>query len=74
MTDLLIRQIPEDLHNKLKKRARANRRSMNQEILILLEQSLIGEKRATRHVPQPLIGAFLIDDVWLRQARAEGRA
>jgi plasmid stability protein len=74
MTDLLIRQMPEELHRKLKARARANRRSMNQEILVLLEQSVAGE--GVRPVPtvRPLKGAFPIDDEWLRRARDEGRA
>lgn len=40
VTDLLIRQIPDDLHAKLKQSARANRRSVNQEVIVLLEQTL----------------------------------
>ncbi len=74
MADLLIRQMPEDLHKKLKRRAQANRRSMNQEILILLEQSLANNRGAPAVLPQPLVGAFRIDDSWLSQAREEGRA
>ena len=75
MSDLLIRQIPEELHAKLKRRARANRRSMNQEILVLLELSVAGDKPVPSPLlPQPLYGAFPIDDEWLRRAREEGRA
>lgn len=74
MTDLLIRQIPDHLHAKLKQSARANRRSMNQEILLLLERSLGEEKSPSPSLPQPLNGAFLIDDAWLQRARDEGRA
>lgn len=74
MTDLLIRRMPEELHRKLKARARANRRSMNQEILVLLEQSVAGEKLRPAPVVRPLKGAFPIDDEWLRHARDEGRA
>ena len=74
MTDLLIRQIPDELHTKLKQSARANRRSMNQEILILLERSLTEEKPLPPPLPQPLNGAFPIDDEWLLRAREEGRA
>lgn len=73
MTDLLIRQIPDELHTKLKESARANRRSMNQEVLVLLERSL-GEGTAAPPLPQPLEGAFPIDDEWLWRAREEGRA
>lgn len=74
MTDLLIRQIPDHLHAKLKQSARDNRRSMNQEILLLLERSLGEEKPPSPPLPQPLNGAFLIDDAWLLRARDEGRA
>lgn len=73
MTDLLIRQIPDELHTKLKESARANRRSMNQEVLVLLERSL-GEETAEPPLPPPLEGAFPIDDEWLWRAREEGRA
>ncbi|CUS03473.2 protein of unknown function [Candidatus Promineifilum breve] len=73
MTDLLIRQVPDDLHTKLKKRARANRRSMNQEILILLEQFMDQERPVVPVLPSPLRGAFPIDDDWLWHAREEGR-
>lgn len=74
MTDLLIRQVPDDLHAKLKRRARANRRSMNQEIIILLEQSTAEEIPAVPLIPRPLRGAFPIDDEWLERAREGGRA
>lgn len=74
MTDLLIRQMPEEMHRQLKARARANRRSTNQEILFLLESSLRVEASAPRSIPQPVTGAFPIDDSWLQQARDEGRS
>ena len=73
MTDLLIRQVPDDLHTKLKKRARDNRRSMSQEILFLLEQSMTEERPAVPVLPRPLRGAFPIDDDWLWRAREEGQ-
>lgn len=72
MTDLLIRQMPDELHARLKQSARANRRSMNQEIIILLERSLAEED--PQPLPQPIRGAFLIDDEWLQKAREEGRS
>lgn len=74
MTDLLIRHIPEELHAKLKQSARAHRRSMNQEIIVLLEQSLAEDRPLPLPVPQPLHGSFPIDDEWLLHAREEGRA
>ncbi len=73
MTDILIRQLPAELHRKLKERAQANRRSMNQEIQILLETALADE-RPIPSAPPPFQGAFPIDDEWLLRAREEGRA
>lgn len=42
MVNLTIRNIPEALMNKLRKRSTAERRSINSEVLVLLEKSLIG--------------------------------
>lgn len=39
MKSVLIRQIPEDVLDGLKKRASRHRRSLQQEILLLLEES-----------------------------------
>ena len=40
MPGLLIREVPPELHKKLKQRARAHRRSLGREALVLLEQAL----------------------------------
>jgi plasmid stability protein len=42
MVNLTIRNISEELMNKLRKRAALERRSINSEILILLEKSVFG--------------------------------
>ncbi len=73
MTDLIIRQLPAEIHRKLKERAQANRRSVNQEIQILLETALADALPPTS-APPPFQGAFPIDDAWLLRAREEGRA
>lgn len=41
MANLTIKNIPEDLYQKLKQRAELNRRSMNAEVLVCLEETLI---------------------------------
>lgn len=68
MTDILIRQVPEELYARLKQSAEVNHRDLNQEIIILLERSLFEEPS---RLPDPLQGTFPIDDEWLRQAREE---
>ena len=42
MAVLLIKEIPKDLHRKLKARAAANRRSLSGEALTILESALHG--------------------------------
>ncbi len=41
MAMLTIKKIPADLHERLKQQARQNRRSLNSEIIVLLEQALL---------------------------------
>jgi len=40
MASLMIRDIPVELHDRLKERAKANRRSLNKEALVILETAL----------------------------------
>jgi hypothetical protein len=54
---LTIRRCPPEVHEALKKSARANRRSLNAEVLVLLERE---------SAPQPVKGAELAER--LRQA------
>ena len=74
MIVLIIRRVPTKLHNMLKERAALNRCSMNQELLALLEEALIGGRWVTAEPPAPFTGRFLIDDDWIQTAREEGRA
>ncbi len=74
MPGLLIRNLPKELHRRLKKRAAQNRRSMNQEAIVLLENALGSEARDTGEPPAPFQGSFSIDDSWLNEAKQSGRA
>lgn len=40
MANLIIKNIPDDLYQRLKQRTELNRRSMNSEVLICLEETL----------------------------------
>lgn len=44
MVNLTIKNIPDNLYQKLKKRAELNRRSMNAEVLVCLEETLIAPR------------------------------
>ena len=50
MPTLTIRNVPEDLHARLKEQARRNRRSLNQEVIAELDaiQQVSGERKSTR--------------------------
>lgn len=40
MANLMIRDLPPELHDRLKQRAKANRRSLGKEALVILEEAL----------------------------------
>lgn len=74
MPNLLIRDLPEEVHRRLKERAAQNRRSMNQEVLLLLEEAVEWRENETPDPPVPFQGDFGIDDTWLDEAKRSGRA
>lgn len=71
MPSIVVKDIPEKLHKRLKAQAREHRRSMSQEILTILENGLVPLKR--RKLP-PLVKAnVLITDEMINAAKREGR-
>lgn len=79
MATLTLKNVPDDLYRTLRNRAQVNRRSINSEALVCLEQVLgkpaedvevtlarLARLRSAMHVP-PLTDSFL------RKARDEGR-
>ncbi|RIK39014.1 MAG: hypothetical protein DCC55_19350 [Chloroflexi bacterium] len=74
MATLLLRDLPDHLHRKLKRRATANHRSMAKEALALLESALAAEEIAPPEPPQPFVGRFPLTDALLDEAKSEGRA
>ncbi|HNT36971.1 MAG TPA: Arc family DNA-binding protein [bacterium] len=53
MPDILIKNIPSEVHERLKVRARKNRRPMAQELLVILDSTL---QQDTRQFPAPVAG------------------
>ncbi len=74
MAKLLIRQLPDELHRKLRMRARQNRRSVAEEVIVLLEMALAHAEPKKLVLPQPFKGQFLLTDEWSERAKTEGRA
>jgi plasmid stability protein len=70
MPGILIKNFPTKLHKELKKRAKENHRSMNQEALTLLQEAL--EERLTK-LPPLRRGKFFLTNEWIDKAKREGR-
>ena len=74
MSALLIRDLPPEVHRKLKLLAQHNRRSLSAEASRLIEQALVAQEHDVHDLPVPLVGAFPLTDEWLNSAKNEGRA
>ena len=71
MASLLLKNIPDDLHEQLKTEAKKHRRSMIQEAIVLLEQSL---SLYPRTFPDPIKGNKPITQDIVTAAIREGRS
>lgn len=73
MPALLIKDLPADLHERLKEEARKHHRSMTKEALCILESGLDAPSRSLRDV-KPVSCRIRIDDAWIKRARKWGRS
>lgn len=71
MSSLLIKNMPEDLHARLKESARRHRRSMTQEALVILEKHL---SMGPVEFPEPVIPLKPITAALIRKGIREGRS
>lgn len=74
MPAVLIKDVPKALHRQLRERALKNRRSMNQELLVLLEGALEKGADAPRSLPPAAPTSRKLTDAWLKKAIRRGRA
>ncbi len=72
MASLMIRDVPAEIHARLKSDAKRHHRSMAKHLLAILEQSL--SKELTTEEIQPVCGRFPLTDEFLDRAKREGRA
>jgi plasmid stability protein len=79
MASLTIKNLPEDLHRKLKRQAKANRRSLTGEAIACLERGVQPPRvdpeeflADVRELRKRIRGPA-ITDAWLRRAKNEGR-
>ena len=80
MATVTLKNVPEALVQILKKQAKQNRRSLNQEALARLEASLAAPRRggaetvvALRRLHKRLMGLPPLTDAFLRRAKEDGR-
>lgn len=79
MATLTIKNIPMELYERLKRRAKANRRSINQEVIAVIERSLTtppidvdSTLERTRRIRE-LTAQYRIREEELEQWKNEGR-
>lgn len=72
MAGLVIKQLPENLHRRLKEQAARNHRSMTKEVIALLERGLELEEEI-KELPAPYQGRFRLTDDFVDRAKREGR-
>lgn len=80
MATLTLKNVPDELVERLKMEAKENRRSLNQETLLRLEKSLATRRRsveetlvALRRLHVKMEGLPPVDDEFIARAKAEGR-
>jgi hypothetical protein len=80
MASVTLKNVPPELVTLLKREARQNRRSLNQEALARLEASLAGPRRrgpdavkTLRRLHRRMAGLKPLTDAFLERAKSEGR-
>lgn len=71
MSALLIKNIPPPLHERLRQRAAAHHRSMNREVIAILERELAIP--VTSELPPPVRTLKPIDHEWVVQVIRDAR-
>ena len=72
MPALLVKDMPPELHQRLKEEAARNHRSMAKQMITILEQNLGAAQ--VRAYPAPVRVAFPMTDRFLNKAKRWGRA
>ena len=73
MASLLIRNLPPELHRRLKEQAARHHRSMTREAIALIEEAL-GSTGAVREAPPPYRGEFDLTDDFVEEAKRSDRS
>ena len=72
MASVLIKNLPDELHHQLKLRAQRHHRSLNKELIALIEAAL--KSPSIEDLPEPVTLRKPLTQSMLDRAREEGRA
>ena len=72
MPEILIKDLPPKLHQKLKERAAQHHRTVTMEVLAMIED-VLGDEELAKEIPAPFKGRFPLTDQIIERAKAEGR-
>jgi plasmid stability protein len=75
MSTLVIKNLPDELHDRLRERAQRNHRSVTKEVIVLLEQGVLAPAaRCPIELPPPIkLKGGPVTTEWIEAAIAEGR-
>ena len=76
MPTLVVKNLPEQLHERLKAQAQAHHRSMTKEVIALIEQGLLASSAALTKPALPKlrrVGSGPLTAKWIASAIADGR-
>lgn len=75
MSTLVVKNVPDELHERLRERAQRNHRSVTKEAIVLLEQGMLAatERRPVKLPPPIKLKGGPVTTEWIEAAIAEGR-
>lgn len=75
MSTLVVKNLPDELHERLRQRAQRNHRSVTKEAIVLLEQGMLttAMRRPIKLPPPIKLKGGPVTTEWIEAAIAEGR-
>ena len=75
MSTLVVKNLPDELHDRLRERAQRNHRSVTKEAIVLLEQGMLAAavRRPIKLPPPITLKGGPATTAWIEAAIAEGR-
>ena len=73
MSSIMIKDVPPELHRRLRLDAKRHHRSMNKHVIAVLEAVLGDDGGGVNRARPPVRGRFELTDEWLSAAKRRGR-